>query len=103
MDWYTGSAGWMYRLLTETLLGLNVEGNRLRLAPRLPKRWTTCQIHYRYRQTPYHITISRLLHGPPGSDRTFLDGEELIEKTIPLVDDRRDHTVEVQLIGSKLE
>jgi Glycosyl hydrolase 36 superfamily, catalytic domain len=31
--WYTGSAGWMYRLLTETLLGLNLEGNRLRLNP----------------------------------------------------------------------
>ncbi|HZC35416.1 MAG TPA: hypothetical protein VE242_07370, partial [Chthoniobacterales bacterium] len=56
--WYTGSAGWTYRLLTETLLGLNREGDQLRLIPRLPKSWTTCKIHYRYRQTLYHITIS---------------------------------------------
>ncbi|HEY1159139.1 MAG TPA: protein ndvB, partial [Terracidiphilus sp.] len=28
--WYTGSAGWMYRLLLETLLGVNLEGNQLR-------------------------------------------------------------------------
>jgi cellobiose phosphorylase len=34
--WYTGSAGWMYRLLVETLLGVNLEGDQLRLAPRLP-------------------------------------------------------------------
>ena len=29
--WYTGSAGWMYRFLTETLLGVHLEGNRLRV------------------------------------------------------------------------
>ena len=39
--WYTGSAGWMYRLLIETLLGVNLEGNQLRLTPRLPKSWTS--------------------------------------------------------------
>ena len=27
--WYTGSAGWMYRLLIETLLGVNLEGDQL--------------------------------------------------------------------------
>ena len=34
--WYTGSAGWMYRLLIETLLGVKLEGNQLRLTPRFP-------------------------------------------------------------------
>src|SRR6202044_3210372 len=43
--WYTGSAGWMYRLLIETLLGLNLEGEELRLLPRLPKSWPSCKIH----------------------------------------------------------
>ncbi|HET9376840.1 MAG TPA: protein ndvB, partial [Chthoniobacterales bacterium] len=47
--WYTGSAGWMYRLLTETLLGLNREGDRLWLTPRLPTSWTGCKVQYRYR------------------------------------------------------
>ena len=31
--WYTGSAGWMYRLITESLLGLHLEVDRLRLTP----------------------------------------------------------------------
>jgi cellobiose phosphorylase len=31
--WYTGSAGWMYRLLLETLLGVHREGDQLRLTP----------------------------------------------------------------------
>jgi cyclic beta-1,2-glucan synthetase len=95
--WYTGSAGWMYRLLTETLLGLNVEGDKLRLIPRLPKHWSSCKIHYRYRQTFYHITISRMPEGSHGSGRIFLEGKEWAEETVPLVDDRRDHTVEYKL------
>ena len=31
--WYTGSAGWMYRLLAESLLGLRLEVDHLRLQP----------------------------------------------------------------------
>jgi cellobiose phosphorylase len=95
--WYTGSAGWMYRLLIETLLGVNLEGDQLRLAPRLPKSWTTYKIHYRYRQTVYHITISRLATGAAEANQLFLDGEELSVKTVPLVDDRREHFVELKV------
>jgi len=95
--WYTGSAGWMYRLLSETLLGLSLEGNRLRLEPRLPGHWPTCKIAYRYRQTFYHITISRLTSGLPGARQIYLDEIELPNSIIPLVDDRREHSVEMRI------
>ncbi len=95
--WYSGSAGWMYRLLIETLLGLNREGNRLRLTPRLPKNWTTCKIRYRYRQTLYHISISKPSDGSPGQRQTTLDGNELADNLIALVDDGREHSVELWL------
>jgi cyclic beta-1,2-glucan synthetase len=95
--WYTGSAGWMYRLLIETLLGVNLAGDQLLLTPRLPKKWITCKIHYRYRQTVYHITMTRLAADAADVDQLFLDGKELDAKTIPLVDDRREHFVEFKL------
>jgi cellobiose phosphorylase len=95
--WYTGSAGWMYRLLIETLLGVNLEGDQLRLTPRLPKSWTTYKVHYRYRQTVYHITISRLATDAAKANQLFLDDKELVVKTVPLVDDRRDHFVELKV------
>src|SRR5690349_13057455 len=71
--WYTGSAGWMYRLLIETLIGLNLEGNQLRLSPRLPKAWTAFTIHYRYRQTAYRIDVRRIVGASPGANRILLD------------------------------
>jgi len=36
-SWYTGSSSWMYRLLVETLLGVNRMGNTLNLSPLLPQ------------------------------------------------------------------
>jgi cellobiose phosphorylase len=95
--WYSGSAGWMYRLLIETLLGVNLEGDQLRLTPRLPKDWTTYKIHYRYRQTVYHITISQSAADAAPAGQLMLDGQELSAKTVPLADDRREHFVEVKV------
>jgi cellobiose phosphorylase len=95
--WYTGSAGWMYRLLIETLLGVHLEGDQLRLNPRLPNSWTTCKIHYRYRQTVYHITITRLLSKGTSANRLVLDGTELAVNAVPLLDDRREHSVELKV------
>jgi cellobiose phosphorylase len=95
--WYTGSAGWMYRLLIETLLGVNLEGDRLRLAPRLPKSWPACKIHYRYRQTVYHITITGVAAGSTEMNLLSLDGSEISGNTIPLQDDRREHVAELKI------
>jgi cellobiose phosphorylase len=93
--WYTGSAGWMYRTLIETLLGLQPEGDQLRLLPRLPKTWTEYKIHYRYGDTPYHISIVRSADAAAGS-KTYLDGKGVSGDTVPLVDDKQEHQIEVR-------
>ena len=98
--WLTGSAGWMYRLLIETLLGVNLEGDQLRLTPRFPKSWTTYKIHYRHRETVYHITITRLAAdqaAPSVPRQLILDGNELTSETVPMVDDHIEHTVELKI------
>ena len=53
--WYTGSAGWMYRLIVEALLGVTIENGRLRIAPCLPADWPGFTMRYRYRGTTYEI------------------------------------------------
>ncbi|MBK6730137.1 MAG: hypothetical protein IPG60_03920 [Bacteroidetes bacterium] len=34
--WYTGSAAWLYRLITESFLGIHKEGNTLKIIPCIP-------------------------------------------------------------------
>src|SRR4030065_1829716 len=92
--WYTGSAGWMYRLIVESLLGLRLEVDRLRFAPCLPADWKAFKVHYRYRETVYHISVLQT-RGGNGETRGTGDGGERPHPRVPLVDDRRKHSVEV--------
>jgi cellobiose phosphorylase len=94
--WYTGSAGWMYRLVLESLLGLRLEVNTLHFAPCLPLDWHGFKLHYRYRETVYHITVTQIPTGK-GETRVTVDGIERPDPVIPLVDDRREHWVEVKV------
>lgn len=93
--WYTGSAGWMYRLIVESLLGLTREGETLRLLPCLPAHWNSYKLRYRYRRSVYHIDV---IQGDAESTYTLkLDGVAWHEQSIPLLDDAREHRVEVQV------
>ncbi|MGC9451354.1 MAG: GH36-type glycosyl hydrolase domain-containing protein [Oceanipulchritudo sp.] len=92
-SWYTGSAAWMYRLLTETLLGVHREGDRLRLVPCPPKSWGGYKIHYRYYATVYHINLRRVAEELPVAPLN-LDGRNLPGNSFPLHNDDREHTVE---------
>jgi cellobiose phosphorylase len=95
--WYTGSAAWMYRLIVESLLGLKLDVDKLRFDPCLPvKGWETFKIHYRYRETVYHINVVQT-HDVPGEMRVEVDGLEQQGKAIPLVDDHQEHKVEVRI------
>ena len=94
--WYSGSAGWMYRLITESLLGLRLDVDKLRFTPCLPVDWSGFTIHYRYRETSYHVTLRN--HGRDLTvKRVVVDGNEQPENFVPLVDDRNDHNVEVDV------
>ncbi|MDO9468831.1 MAG: glucoamylase family protein, partial [Thiobacillus sp.] len=95
--WYTGAAGWMYRLTVETLLGLNLEVDHLRIAPCIPADWDSYTIHYRYRDTVYHITIHRAGEPSGQATRVSVDGVLQHDARIPLIDDRREHHAEVIL------
>jgi len=93
--WYTGAAGWMYRLTVETLLGLQLEGDHLRIEPRVPAEWDGYKIHYRFGDTVYHITISRIGDAPGPVSLVTVDGTDRPDTRIPLIDDRQEHFVEV--------
>ncbi|OJY15500.1 MAG: cyclic beta 1-2 glucan synthetase [Nitrosospira sp. 56-18] len=105
-SWYTGSAGWMYRLMLETLLGLKLEEGTLKFKPCLPADWKEYKIHYRYGETTYRIRVVQETGGKPDEKRdtgmtgdagVTIDGMKQIAPAITLVDDRVDHHVEVRV------
>ncbi len=95
--WYTGSAGWMYQLIVESLIGLKIEVNKLQfVSPCLPEGWKSFNLHYRYRETFFHIKIVVTGNGR-NIIKVISDGVEQENKTIILVDDRREHSAEVEI------
>jgi cellobiose phosphorylase len=107
--WYTGASGWMYRLSIETLLGVQLEVDQLRITPCVPAHWTSYKIHYRYRETMYHITMLRVAEKSEHGTHVKVDGmkvssqatdgvtqvQNITPLSIPLVNDHQDHHVDV--------
>lgn len=92
--WYTGSAGWFYRLILESLLGLTRHADQLKIAPCMPASWSTYAINYRFGSSNYHIIINQISPTAEliGTGMT-LDGKVLPPPYIPLLDDQQNHEV----------
>jgi cellobiose phosphorylase len=94
--WYTGSAGWMYRLLVESLLGVQRRGDTLSFAPCVPEDWRSWELDYRHGKTLYRVMFERVA---PGSvvAQVLCDGALLRDGSVPLRDDGREHLIEVRV------
>jgi cyclic beta-1,2-glucan synthetase len=93
--WYTGSAGWLYRLGLEAILGVCRQGPALRLAPCIPETWLGFRVVYQIGQTTYRIDVSNPERLNQGVKQVFLDGRPLPDGLIPLVDDGLEHRAQV--------
>jgi len=81
---YTGSAGWLYTVVLEKLLGFERHGSMIRLVPRVPETWNSFAITYQWGSSTYHLTASR-------SETPSLDGQPLQEGWATLIDDGKIH------------
>ncbi len=93
--WYTGSASWMYRFILESLLGFTITNNTLQMSPLLPPEWKDFKIHYRFRETMYHIKVVQIAAGK--NKQVRFDDVIQQDETIILVDDHGEHSIEWQI------
>jgi len=98
--WYTGSASWLYRLMIESLLGLNRQGNTLSFTPCIPETWPSYSMSYRFGETTYQINLVQTLFDDPqklASTSIALDGVTQSNTLVTLIDDRQEHRIEVNI------
>jgi cyclic beta-1,2-glucan synthetase len=96
-SWYTGSSGWMYRLIIESLLGLTRTANHLTLTPRMPETWTTFTLTYRHGASSYVIRVVKGDVGEGSVPRLTVDGVPQHDQAIELRDTGSVHQVELLL------
>ncbi|WP_420128577.1 GH36-type glycosyl hydrolase domain-containing protein [Longimicrobium sp.] len=99
--WYTGSAGWMFRVALESVLGITLSGgDALVVRPCIPRDWPGFTVRYRLPDgaTVYEIAVTR---DDGASIRGQSDGVELEPADgalrIPLTRDGAEHRVDVVL------
>jgi len=98
--WYTGSAGWMYQLIVDSLLGIERTADKLRISPRLPRHWKGFKLRYHFGETTYDVTVSQT-EDPTVEPAVWVDGEQQGDNAIPLADDGNTRVVEVQVRATR--
>src|SRR6202035_3508540 len=82
--WYTGSAGWMYRVALEAILGIHPSGSRLRIEPCIPSRWPGYEVAYRHGSASYRIRVENPTGVCRGVQSVQVDGQVVPGGDVPL-------------------
>lgn len=90
--WYTGSAGWFYRVGIENILGIQRHGDKLKLDPRIPIAWDGFKATYTYKDTKYNIEVKK-----GKKEELKLDGKSQINNYIKLENDSKNHEIKLTI------
>lgn len=96
--WYTGSSSWFYKAGIEYILGLKIDKGNLTILPCIPNGWNEYIIRYEYKTSIYNIKVKNISKDGKNDVKKFkVDGKEIDEKSIKLIDNGRRYEVEVEL------
>jgi cellobiose phosphorylase len=92
-SWYTGTTGWVFRCITQFMLGVKPTYEGLLIDPVLPKSWDSVKMHRIFRGSTYDITINTSSEAEDISIE--LDGKQLDGNLIPIDENIGHHSVVV--------
>jgi cyclic beta-1,2-glucan synthetase len=94
--WYTGSAGWMYRIGIEAILGITLRAGRLHIDPCIPRAWPGFEVLFTPPGARYRITVANPAHVSRGVKLIEVDGTPM-KGDIPIQRDGVERVVRVVL------
>ncbi len=92
--WYTGAAGWMYRIGIEHILGIKKQGNHLIIDPCIPKKMNRYTVKYTFGKAVYEIIVKNESHLNTNVKRVVSDGNIIEGNRLELIDDGKVHKIE---------
>lgn len=90
MSWVTGTAGWLYRCLSEHICGVRPVADGLLIKPCFPNEWTNLKASRIFRGAKFEIEYIK-----SNEKKTLLDGKEVKNSVIPVCEAGTMHKVTV--------
>jgi cellobiose phosphorylase len=87
----------MYRAWVEEILGFNIRGETMWIAPVIPGWWDGFRITYRYGDAVYDISVENPEHCERGISFVDIDGVRIEDGVIHLVREAGKHEVLVRM------
>jgi cyclic beta-1,2-glucan synthetase len=94
-SWYTGAAGWLYRIALEHILGFTVRDGHVQIAPVAPLKLDRYRICYKNAGTTLEIEVER--GATQHAAGAWLDGALVAEGRARMPRDGGTHTLKVTL------
>jgi cyclic beta-1,2-glucan synthetase len=82
--WYTGSAGWLYKVGLENILGFKKKGDRLYFDPCIPRSWDGFTVEYHTGMSTFRIEVKNPEKVNRGVLYIEIDGKQSAEGFIDL-------------------
>ena len=95
--WYSGSAAWMYRALTDYLLGVRPTHTGLKVEPMIPGNWKGFTMLRQYRGATYHIVVTNKAGKGARKLSIKVDGKPIKGTVLPIARKGATVTVEVMI------
>lgn len=80
MSWVTGTAGWLYRCITEYMCGIQADINGLKISQCFPKEWNKVTVKRQFRKAIYNITFEK-----SQENKIIVDGKTIDGNILPLL------------------
>jgi len=97
-SWYTGSAGWMYQVGVEHILGLAIHSDYITINPCIPPTWKTFSLVYRCGNVSYNIEVLNPEGVEKGVSSITIDGEEQESQQVSLPASNPEQPVTVYVV-----
>lgn len=95
MGWLTATSDWIYKIITEWLIGIRPEYDQILIDPRLPESWEYVTITKNIRDTEYHFKIIRDKNLDKNTIKIITEKEAIDHNAIAYFDDGKAHIIKV--------
>ena len=92
--WVTGTAGWMFRAITQYMCGFHPSYNGFTLNPCIPADWKEISVRRKFRGDTYLITVKNPDGKQSGASKVTVDGKPA-DADVALFGDGKEHTIEI--------